>query len=310
MSIPGAQPDPYQQPHPQQPPNPYQQPHPYQQPPGPPGGAGGPAQQNPYAQTAPPVMGAYGQPLPGPPVPPGPPGRGRAGWQWGLGGALVASAVWLGTLFTTGVLGDDAAPEPDLAGYHFHEDVCKAAALGSFLEHYDKRDPSDDPYRYASEQDRLDLSFCSQSLEDPDESSDSYATTVVSVTVEWHKGADPSGEFAPRWKGYAQRDAYDSSYVVKPVEDIGEEAFLVTETREDDDTLEGMTLAVRDGWMTYDMSWSSFGAGADDDASQLSETEVADMLRSDTRDALEQLRKPDDDNPPARDPAPDGQEDI
>lgn len=272
MSIPGAQPNPYQQP------NPYA--------------------QNPYAQTPPAAPGGYGYP-PMPPdgSPPGRQGGGGKGWLWALGGALTASVVWLVSILATGALGGSDDPDPDLAGYPFRKNMCEAAPLESFLEYYEERDTASPDYRFASQEKGLDLSYCSQSLKDPTADTSSYTSTMVAVSVEWHKGADPAGEFESRWRGYAQRDQDNRTHRVEPVAGIGDEAYRVTETGKDD-VLQGVTLAVRDGWLTYDMAWSQFGS--DDSSPDLSEKRISEMLESDTKAALEKLRESADD-PPGRD---------
>lgn len=314
MSIPGAQPNPYQQP------NPYMQ-----NPPTPPAAPGG-----------------YGYP---PPMPPGgsPPGRqggGGKGWLWALGGALTASVVWLVSVLATGALEGSDDPEPDLAGYHFHKDMCEAAPLDSFLEHYEERNTSSPDYRYASQEEGLDVSYCSQSLTDPKADTSSYTSTMVAVSVEWHKGTDPAGEFESRWRGYTQRHQDNRTHRVEAVTGFGDEAYRVTETGKDD-VLQGVTLAIRDGWLTYDMVWSQFGS--DDSSPALSEERISEMLESDTKAALEKLRQQpdgdsggesgdsegdsgdtegdggdsgdrdldgDDATPPGRDPGDEGQEDV
>ncbi|WP_156726012.1 hypothetical protein [Streptomyces apocyni] len=269
MSIPGSQPNPYQH-------NPYQQ-----QP-------GASAAPNPYQQQPAPVGQPGFPPLVSGPPPMGPsPARGRAsGPLWGLGGAVLASAIWAGTLFGTGNLGGDQA---DLRGYQFSANLCDTATYDSLLKRYKFKETSTPTTRYASEQDALDQSHCTRNLVDR-ESSSSYSSTYVYSTATWHKKADPGVEFASSYQAYEDRGTDDYTYEVKPVGDLGDEAYLITNTRTKSERTSSIILAVRDGWFTYQVTWSSYtSSSAKTDPP--STADVTDMLTNDTRATLTALKE-------------------
>ncbi|MEW1925369.1 hypothetical protein [Streptomyces sp. NPDC088360] len=283
MSIPNPQPN---QPNPyQQTPNPYQQPpggvspQPYGQPPGP------------YGQQP----GPYGQP-PAPPAPPAGPRRPTPGWVWGIGGVVVASALWAGALFATGDLGSDSGSgggdaKADLGGYQYTKNLCDVSPLDAFQKKYEIDLDTASTTNYGSRQKAFDQGYCSRKLKDPDADADSYSSTFVYSTARWHKATDPAGDFASEQKAYEDQSQKAYSYKTKAVSGIGDEAFLVTETSGTDaDDLNGMTLAVRDGWFTYQMHWSSYG-GTDDKAEPPTAAEIEEMLTSDTRAAMDGLKK-------------------
>ncbi|WP_407561049.1 hypothetical protein [Streptomyces sp. 184] len=287
------------------PPNPYQQnnPNPYaQQPP-----QGSVPQQYPYAQpTMPAGVPITGQPAGGPPPgqPPGqpagqpgqPPGapsfgtpekKGVPAWLWGLGGAVLASAVWAGTLFATG--GFDSSDEPEaVLGYRFEKDLCDSD-LEAFDERYDIADTAGDATGWGSQQEGLDQSFCSWSLTDREADSSDYASSYLSASAVWHEASDPGGEFAATYKGFEDRSNEDYKYVTEPVSGFGDEAFLVREDSDGDSSSRSMSLAVRDGWFTYEMDWSYYGGT--DSGDPPSYDEVEQMLKDETKTALADLRK-------------------
>lgn len=290
MSIPpGPPPNPYQQNNP----NPYAQ----QQP------QGSVPQQYPYAQpTMPAGIPLASQPAGGAPPggqppgqPPGAPPFGAAekksvpGWLWGLGGVVVASAVWVGALFATG--GFDSAEEPEaVLGYGFEKDLCETTELKAFDERYNVAESTEGATGWGSQQEGLDQSFCSWNLRDRGGDSSDYSSTYVSSSAIWHEASDPTGEFAATYKGFEDRSNEDYEYKTEPVSGLGEEAFLVREDSGDDASSRSMTLAVRDGWFTYEMDWSYYGGGTDA-ADPPSYDEVEQMLKEETEAALADLGK-------------------
>ncbi|MER7108603.1 hypothetical protein [Streptomyces sp. NPDC000229] len=261
-------------------PNPYQQ-SPYQHVP--------PQQPNPYAQSQP----FYGPAQP--PVPPVPPGAGPGGrkavpgWLWALGGVVVASAVWAGSLFATGTLG---GAEADFAGHRYQENMCDSTPLDAFRKRYELEEETDSDNRFASRQKGIDQSYCSRSLKDPKADEGSLANIYVSARAEWHKATDPAGEFASLQLSHEDRSDKTYAYETEAVEGFGDEAYLVTEKRgKDKDGLGGMTLAVRDGWFTFELRWSWFGGGPDDKTTPPAEHEVRAMLEADTRATLDALKQ-------------------
>ncbi|WP_432156729.1 hypothetical protein [Streptomyces sp. bgisy153] len=240
---------------------------------GQPGQPGQPPVANPYAQP-----GAYPEVL-GSPAGGGRGGAGRA-VLWAAVGAVVASAAWAGGVFLLGggIKGGDA----DLRGYQAPENLCTAGDYASFKKEYPKDD--DTPQAHSVKDPAVDTSRCSLSLEtEGTDSQDGY----LSVDVALHKETDPGPEFTASWKNY---DKMYSDYDVTEVEGIGDEAYLVADGSGTSSRYS--VLAVRDGWVTYTMSFSAFSSySADDDSEPPTADEIAEWLKTDTRATLDKLRK-------------------
>ncbi|MEU5591777.1 hypothetical protein [Streptomyces sp. NPDC020298] len=271
----------------------YPYPNPQSPPPGGPAGFPPPtvpaqAQQGFYAQ--PTLVGQpgqpgnpYAQPSPYGPVPVPPPGGGNGGAGravlWAVVGAVVASAAWAAGVFL--IAGKDSA---DLRGYSAPSNLCSGGDYSSFKDEYPENDTS--PTHNSLKAAALDEGYCSLSLK---KTGSSYADAYLTAQVDLHKKTDPGPEFTATWKNY---DDSHSGYDVESVNGIGDEAYLVTE-----DTTSGSssgsryaTLAVRDGWMTYTMSYSAYLSSYDADKDPPKLDEVTDWLKSDTKATLENLK--------------------
>ncbi|MFI9247416.1 hypothetical protein ACIGXF_33660 [Streptomyces sp. NPDC053086] len=286
MSTPPQPPQPADQPaqQPAVPPQPTAYPYPHPQ--SPPAGAfyaqptlvgqpvpGQPQPGNPYVQAPP-----YG---PVPPVPPagGGKGAGRA-VLWAAVGALVASAAWAAGVFLIGGKGDSA----DLRGYSAPKDMCSSGDYSSFKEEYTENDSS--PTHTSLDDTALDEGYCSLGLK---KSGSSYADAYLTMQLDLHRKTDPGPEFTATWKNYG--DSH-TGYDVDPVEGIGDEAYLVSQdtAKASSSGSRYATLAVRDGWVTYTMSYSAYLSSYDEDKDPPALTEVTDWLKTDTRATLKQLR--------------------
>lgn len=289
MSISGEQNNPYSQP----------QPHPYGQ---------APAPQNPYAQQPPPQGpgGGYGYPAAGiPSPPPGPPGtpvgvpgapegagRTKAGWLWAIGGAVAASAIWASVLFATGSFSDE--PSPDLAGYGYTGDLCADTSLAPFENAHFKTKASTsskdaNPQHSGAQLNTMDTMSCNVSLEAENARSTDYSSTWMYNTVTLHKKADPAPEFADSYRSYEKQET-STRYTVENVPGLGDEAYLVTR-RDDGSSSNGsyVILAVRDGWVTFQSTWSSYESSSST-ARQPTSTEVATMLKTSATETLKRLQ--------------------
>ena len=293
MSTPPEQPQPPLQPEPQQPPTtpaiatppvaappvatppvampPTAYPYPSPQSPGAYGPPAIPVQPNPYAPQIPgmpPAPGAGGS------------GAGRA-VLWVVVGAVIASAFWAGGVF---ILGGDDSPAADLRGYTAKSNLCSSVDYSSFKNEYPEDDTS--PVHNDLKQDALDQSYCSISLK---KTGSSYSDAYFSVEVDLHKVTDPGPEFTAQWENYNERY---SDYDVEKVTGFGDEAYLVTEDTTNGTTSgsRAATLAVRDGWMTYEMSWSAYLSSYDDDKDPPQVDEVSGWLKTDTESTLEKLK--------------------
>ncbi|MFJ5970688.1 hypothetical protein [Streptomyces sp. NPDC093060] len=264
------QPTAYPYPNPQSPPpgNFYAQPTLVGQPAPPQAGVPG----NPYAQ--PPQFGSVSAPPSG--------GGGAAGRAvlWLAVGAVVASAAWAAGVFLLGGMGGGA----DLRGYSAPSNMCSDADYSSFKDEYPESDSS---ATHSSLKDKaLGESYCSLSLK---KTGSSYADAYLSMQMDLHRKTDPGPEFTATWKNYG--DSH-TGYDVSPVKGIGDEAYLVSQ-----DTTSGTTsgsryatLAVRDGWVTYTMSYSAYLSSYNQDKNPPALTDVSDWLKTDTKATLEQLK--------------------
>lgn len=251
----------------------------------PPAPAPVPAQQTFYAQ--PTLVGQQGGPYsaPGPygpypaPRPGGGTGAGRA-VLWAAVGAVAASAVWAVGVFALDGLGDRA----DLRGYRAPSNLCTNGDYSSFRAEYPEDGTS--PTHSSLEDGALDESSCSLALK---KSASTYSDAYLSVQVDLHKKTDPGPEFTASWNNYPESH---KGYDVEAVSGIGEEAYLVTQDTTSGTTSGSLyaTLAVRDGWMTYTMTYSTYLSSYDTDADPPELDEVTDWLRSDTKATLEELK--------------------
>ncbi len=267
------------------------QPNPYQQPSAQPPQA--PVQDNPYAQQAAPppfpqqmppgVPPGYG---PQPPVPTPAPRKGVPGWVWGIGGVVVASAAWAGTLFATGNLWASG----DFGGHAYEKDLCSVAQVSSFEDRYEKGTDKTDKTDYTSQRPSVDQSYCSLNLKSKDAAADDYSSTYISFNATWHKSTDPTDEYADLAKSNEDYKYEGSKTVVKSLSGLGDEAYLTTETGESDDEVNRMVVNVRYGWFTFNMSWSDYSSSSSGDSKVPSAEEVEKWLVADTKATLEKLR--------------------
>ncbi|MFT2014803.1 hypothetical protein ACMA1D_02980 [Streptomyces sp. 796.1] len=293
MSIPGEQPNPYAQP----PANPYGNVPP--QPAGgqPPGQQSGQA-PNPYAY--PPTPGAMqpGQVGPGQvpggygPGAPAPGGKGR-GPLWAVGGAVVASAVWAGVLFATGGFGDDD-PKPELGSYAFTGNLCKITEYAPIEQAGFVKEASsatrENPQANGTEDEALDSMECNTDFE-PSGSSSGYSSTWLATTAHLHRKTDPTAEFGPQYRAYKNQKNSSYSYKVNEVVDLGDEAYLVTQLDKDGkDEGKHVILGIRDGWMTYQISWSNYTSSTSGTTPPDS-AKVAEMLKESAKATMARLQK-------------------
>ncbi|MFG2137407.1 hypothetical protein [Streptomyces sp. NPDC048650] len=249
--------------------------------------------------------GGYGAPAPGaygyPPLPPALPGsaggtgRGVSGWVWAVLGAVAASAVWGSVLFATGAFSSE--PDPDLAGYAYTDNLCADVALTPFknadftVEENGSTGSTAtaNPQHSGSQQKSVDTMWCNVTLKGQSTSSSAYSSTWLYNTATLHRRSDPGPEFAAGYRAY-EKQATTVDYRVEPVTGIGDEAYLVTQKGTDGGTSNTyMILGVRDGWMTYQSTWSNYTSSTTT-GTQPTGDEVATMLKTSARDTLEQLR--------------------
>ncbi|WP_253915936.1 hypothetical protein [Streptomyces sp. NRRL S-31] len=219
------------------------------------------------------------------PAPPVPPARGRKGAGravlWAAVGAAVASAAWAAGV----LLGPGAHADAELGGYAAPADLCSGADYSSFRGEYTGKDTA--PTHTALKNAALDESYCSTGLK---KSGSSYPTAYLTTQLDLHRKTDPAAEFTAVWKNYA--DAHPG-YDVDRVDDLGDEAYLVSQDTTDGTSSGALyaTLAVRDGWVTYIMSFSSYLTSYDEDKDPPALADVTAWLKKDGRATLERLRR-------------------
>jgi hypothetical protein len=202
---------------------------------------------------------------------------------WALAGAVVASAAWGG-----GVLLLRSGPtKADLRGYSARSDLCSEVDESAFRAKFPQDDSS--PTHYTSKGDTLDQMYCSKGLE---MTGSSYTDAYLSVEVELHKKTNPEPEFADAWLAYKQ---HDSTYKVSSISGFGDQAYLITQ-----DTIDStgsgnryVTLAVRDGWVTYEMTWSEYATSYDTTSGKTPPSigDAADWVKSSTKATLAKLKR-------------------
>ncbi|MFE6689948.1 hypothetical protein ACFVFQ_26160 [Streptomyces sp. NPDC057743] len=324
-----AQQNPYAQPLPQGPQGPQGPPPgaPPAPPPQVPGGYGYPTPDTSGVPGVPGVPGAaYGSPPGGGPgVAPGPlpgavpgieaPRQGTAasasasGWLWAVGGAVAATAIGASVLFATGAFSSE--PAPQLKGYAYRSDLCAATSLTPFEGAGYKAKPSPgsgtgsgsgtpgapspssppNPQHSGARMTSMDSMWCNVSLTaDNAGPTAGYASTWVYNSATLHKKADPAPEFADIYRSYEKQQT-SVTYKVEPVSGIGDEAYLITRNGVPGSNNNSyVILAVRDGWMTYQSTWSSYTPSSSG-TKPPTPAEIATMLETGTKETLKQLQR-------------------
>ncbi|MEU7144020.1 hypothetical protein ABZ942_31565 [Nocardia sp. NPDC046473] len=201
------------------------------------------------------------RPYPDGRVPPQPLGRwrqpgGNRGRLWVLG-----AVVGVSTLAVVGVLAvsDSRRAEsvPDLRGYHHVDNLCAITDTAPYAHAGFALAPSSPAtLKYPLHQTRLhpalDSMSCTIRLAPPGKSERADDTTLM-VNALVHKRADPGPEFTARFETWTQADLAADDNVTK-ITGLGDEAYIVRKQTEHAQNT-GVTLAVRDGWTTFEISW-------------------------------------------------------
>ncbi len=261
-------------------------------------GHGGPGGTG-FAQPA----SAYSSTSPGAPAPSGLAGK---GWLWGLGGIVVASAVWGGAVLAFGGFGGGSgssgvAPgEPDLRGYAYSDDFCDAVDTAPFTEAgytvsaKDSSGKRSYPDFEGTEHPARDTMFCAQRFlpEGVDEDDYQDASMYSSVTI--HKKSDPSPEFTAGFDTWRMTNPETSGEGRKEeISGLGDEAWVSIEPSTPGDTSPTVTLRVRDGWVIGYFTWSQYvstSSSSRSTAKVLPESEVIDKLTETAESTMAALR--------------------
>ena len=209
-------------------------------------------------------------------------GRGtRNGLIWGVGGVLVASAVWATAVLTVPKLVATGPPPPGTGQYRLVDDLCATADLPTFAKLY----PSEygKPYHYTTRHPALDDMYCSQYLKKTGADTE-YVSLYVQAQL--HKSVDPQAEFEAQRAGLQQR-----KYEITSVPDVGQEAYLgyLDDPSSSDASWHYIThvLYVRDRGLTYYLSWS--GSFQEGKSGEPDREEIRQALVIDSRELMHAL---------------------
>ncbi|WP_327686071.1 hypothetical protein [Streptomyces sp. NBC_00467] len=150
----------------------------------------------------------------------------RTPWVWGVGGVVVASALWAVALPLLGGLDR----KPDMRGYELDRDLCRSLQLPAIGGAIAPREPTPLADSGLLKHPALDQIQCLISLGSPtngEKGGDGWSIDhTVGLEVALHKKADPAVEFE------ARRRVTDVGVVpeelVETVPDLGDKAYLVT----------------------------------------------------------------------------------
>ncbi|WP_371481589.1 hypothetical protein [Kitasatospora sp. NBC_00315] len=209
---------------------------------------------------------------------------------WGFTGALLASVVWTAVVLTVpGMVSVPTAPQ-GLHGYHTVDDLCRAARLVRFTQLYPQPDAT--PSHHTDLDPALDSMSCILSLErNTGDSGDSGDTEYASLyaQVKLHKAVNAGLEFDAEKAGMQQQ-----RYEITDVPGLGEEAYIAF--RDGVSGSDGawhsvsQELQIRDGGMTYYLSWS--GSYQDGKSTAPDRETIRQSLLADSRDLLKELGGP------------------
>lgn len=224
----------------------------------------------------------------GPPVGGPPPQRsgGGKGWLWALGGALVASLVWgavLAVLLLSGSLGLGG---PSLGDYEYADDLCKSVDVKPFEESGyslpEDTGENESQVSRGNDHDAIGSMSCFTTLTG-ESSGNAYHYTWTDL----HKKTDPEPEFEARYLAYDEYDEVQGTkYTVKELSDLGDQAFLVTQTTNGEYVGGEVIIGILDGGLTYQGTWNAYSStgatGGDAD-------EIGEQLREVAEKTLENL---------------------
>ena len=216
----------------------------------------------------------------------------RSPWVWGLGGVVVASALWAAALPLLGVFDR----KPDMRGYELDRDLCRSLQLRSIGGAIAPRESTPMADSGLLKHPALDQIQCLISLGSPTkgkEGGDGWAIHYsVGLEVALHKKADPAVEFE------ARRRVTDLGVVpeelVETIPDLGDEAYLVTADAASSElrVMEGgailsLHLSASTQYQSADDANEVVGEGPDiPDVSQYRSALIGDM-----RDLMSRLKK-------------------
>ncbi|MET8873759.1 hypothetical protein [Nocardia sp. NPDC004604] len=246
--------------------------------------------------------GAGFQPAPGfPQQAPGypqPPKSGGKGWLWALGAIVVTSAVWAVAMFAIGAFDAgkaDISKDADLRGYKYIENLCDITDTSPYTSAgftLSKSDSSGETYpkHEGSKHAAVDSMGCDVRFT-PSGSSEKYDYAAIYTSAQVHKQSNPGPEFTASYETWTQSE-YGKDSKVEKVSGLGDEAYVITGKHKSDDPTADVSVAVRDGWTTYHISWSQYASSTSKSSGKiLSTAEATELLKKTANSTMSKLRK-------------------
>ncbi|MEV5832507.1 hypothetical protein [Nocardia sp. NPDC052112] len=232
---------------------------------------------------------------------PQPPKSGGKGWLWALGAVVVTSAVWAGAMFAIGAFDAgkaDISKDADLRGYKYIDNLCDITETSPYTSAgftLSKTDSSGDTYpkHEGSKHAAVDSMGCDVRFT-PSGSTEKYDYAAIYTSAQVHKQSNPGPEFTASYETWTQSE-YGKDAKVDKISGLGDEAYVITGKHKSDDPTADVSLAVRDGWTTYHISWSQYSSSSSGSSKStgkiLSASEVTDLLKKTATSTMSKLRK-------------------
>ncbi|WP_433633493.1 hypothetical protein [Nocardia sp. CA-120079] len=227
-----------------------------------------------------------------------PPKSGGKGWLWALGAVVVTSAVWAGAMFAIGAFDAgkaDISKDADLRGYKYVANLCDITDTSPYTSAgltLSKTDSSGNTYpkHEGSKHAAVDSMGCDVRFT-PSGSTEKYDYAAIYTSAQVHKQTNPGPEFTASYETWTQSE-YGKDAKVDKISGLGDEAYVITGKHKSDDPTADVSLAVRDGWATYHISWSQYSSSSSKSSSKiLSASEVTDLLKKTATSTMSKLRK-------------------
>ncbi|WP_433684504.1 hypothetical protein [Nocardia sp. CA-119907] len=227
-----------------------------------------------------------------------PPKSGGKGWLWALGAIVLTSAVWAVAMFAIGAFDAgkaDISKDADLRGYKYVANLCDITDTSPYTSTGFTLSKSDSsgktyPQHDGSQHAAVDSMGCDVRFT-PSGSSEKYDYAAIYTSAQVHKQSNPGPEFTASYETWTQSE-YGKDSKVDKISGLGDEAYVITGKHKSDDPTADVSLAVRDGWVTYHISWSQYSSSTSKSSGKiLSAAEATELLKKTANSTLSKLRK-------------------
>lgn len=222
-------------------------------------------------------------------------------WLWTLSAVLVTSAVWAVALVAIRNNNDHTTDKPhsavDLRGYHAVDDLCSITDSSPVTSKPGvtlipgssyRQNPLSGTSRHAA----IDTMRCYMSFNSPSGGSTHQTITNIRVIARLYKQSDPTPEFLAAYT--SKIDDLGSSFPAirfTKVSGIGQDAYQAVSSRTGEVQNHEVQLWVRDGWMTYGITWFQEIWSDQPPSLLIPETDVLTMLQSITESTMKKLQE-------------------